>query len=238
MSLLGSLTATTGIGIAIVLVVVGLLAYRTGLAGRSPHTERTRLEECDFSPFTVGDDRQVIFGPERFSEAVSYFPHHRTPAAAHELAVIGEQNLARSRFGTQDLDAYRRLCTAYDVDSVISDNEAPLENCKQILHRIRRSFPHTGIEILLLNLVSPSRSIVAIENDEVTGRRLEMGTTNHSDVKNKKGITSIDLGAIDLKHLDEPVHLYEILQGASLDRGATLQHGTLMTRPDRRSNDG
>ncbi len=43
---------------------------------------------------------------------------------------------------------------------------------------VGQSFPNTGIEILLHNLVNPSKSVVAIENGAVTGRTLEMGTTS------------------------------------------------------------
>ncbi len=77
-----------------------------------------------------------------------------------------------------EIDAFRRLYDLYDGDSVISDNEDYLENYKRIVGLLGRSFPHTGIEILLHNLVNPSRSIVTLENGEVTGRKLEMGATN------------------------------------------------------------
>ena len=40
-----------------------------------------------------------------------------------------------------------------------------------------KSFPNTGIEILLHNLADPSHSLIALENN-VTGRNLRDGTTN------------------------------------------------------------
>jgi class 3 adenylate cyclase len=175
--LVGTLTGTLiGLGAALVVAAIVLLAYRAGLAGR--RREAQRFEEYDFYPFVVNESRRVEFSPERFNEAVQHFLRHLNPRAARELIVIGEQNFVRDRFGSRDLEAYKRLYTAYDGDSVISDNEAFLENYKRIVHLIGRSFPHTGIEILLHNLVNPSRSVVAIENGEVTGRKLEMGTTN------------------------------------------------------------
>ncbi|MES1181578.1 MAG: PAS domain-containing protein, partial [Flavobacterium sp.] len=42
---------------------------------------------------------------------------------------------------------------------------------------IGQTFKHMGIEILLHNLMNPSRSVVEIENGEVTGRKAGIGTT-------------------------------------------------------------
>ena len=60
----------------------------------------------------------------------------------------------------------------------MSENDVFLENYVRIVHQIGRSFPNTGIEILLHNLVNPSRSLIAIENGEVTGRQVGSGATN------------------------------------------------------------
>ena len=164
-------------GFVVVIALVGLVAFRWGRSGRREQ-EGKRLEEYDFYPFRVNDDRQVEFDPERFKRAVDHFQAHRNTRAAWELIVIAEQSLVRDRFDTDSLDAYRRLYESYDGDSVISDNEAYLENYKRIVEMLGRSFPNTGIEILLHNLVNPGRSIVAIESGAVTGRKLGMGATN------------------------------------------------------------
>lgn len=92
--------------------------------------------------------------------------------------MIGEQNGVRDTFGSEALAGYKRLFDAYDGDEVINENEAFLDNYKRIVRLIGQSFPNTGIEILLHNLVNPSRSVIAIENWAVTGRALEMGTTS------------------------------------------------------------
>jgi len=42
---------------------------------------------------------------------------------------------------------------------------------------IGRTFPHMGIEVLLHNLMNPSKSIIEIENGDVTGRTTGLGTT-------------------------------------------------------------
>ena len=162
----------------IALVLVGVLAFLAGRRRSASDEESKRLEEYDFYPFTVNEKRQVEFSPELFNQAVGYFLDHRNSLAAGELIVIGQQNFVRDRFATPDADAFRRLYGLYDGDSVISDNEDYLENYKRIVGLLGRSFPHTGIEILLHNLVNPSRSIVTLENGEVTGRKLEMGATN------------------------------------------------------------
>jgi class 3 adenylate cyclase len=163
----------------VTLVAVGYLAYGVGRrrsVGRDE--ESKRLEEYDFYPFIVNESRQVEFEPERFNQAVEYFLAHANSIAARELIVIGEQSFVRDRFQTDEIERYKRLYERYDGDSIISDNDAYLENYKRIVQLLGRSFPNTGIEILLHNLVNPARSIVAIENGEVTGRKLEMGATN------------------------------------------------------------
>jgi class 3 adenylate cyclase len=162
----------------VALGVVGLVAYRLGRQRSAQDDETERLEEYDFYPFIVNENRHIEFSVERFNRAVDHFMTRRNSIAARELIVIGEQNLVRERYATHEVDAYRRLFDRYDGDSVISDNDAYLENYKRLVRLLGRSFPNTGIEILLHNLVNPSRSIVAIENGEVTGRKLEMGATN------------------------------------------------------------
>jgi len=47
----------------------------------------------------------------------------------------------------------------------------------RIVRLIGKSFPNTGIEILLHNLADPAHSLIVLENN-VTGRHLRDGTTN------------------------------------------------------------
>ncbi|RPI21077.1 MAG: hypothetical protein EHM57_07065, partial [Actinobacteria bacterium] len=173
------MTTVLFITLAVVaLAVVGFVAYRVGKRRAAGDEETMRLEEYDFYPFVVNASRHIEFSPDRFNQAVDRFLQRRNSTAAGELIVIGEQNFVRERFATAELEAYRQLYERYDGDSVISDNEAYLENYKRLVRLIGRSFPNTGIEILVHNLVNPARSVVAIENGEVTGRKLEMGATN------------------------------------------------------------
>ncbi|MDP3984407.1 MAG: PAS domain-containing protein, partial [Acidimicrobiia bacterium] len=162
-----------GVGVLVVLIGTAVVIRR----GRSPEEGR-RLDEYDFYPFFTDDAGLVQFSPEHFESAVSYFLDHRNPTAVRELIVIGEQNLIRDTFSSEPLARYKRLYAVYDGEAVINNNEIFLENYKRIVHLIGQSFPNTGIEILLHNLVNPSKSVIAIENGVVTGRTLEMGTTS------------------------------------------------------------
>lgn len=172
-------------GLGLGLVAAGAAAGGF-LAGRRIRNRRRepgsalprRLEEYEFYPFVVTSEGHVEFSPERFDQAVERFLTERNPRAAGELIVIGEQNLVRDTFASERLQRYKTFYDAYDGDAVIGGNDAFLENYRRIVHHVGRSFPNTGIEILLHNLVNPSRSLVAIENAVVTGRSIGGGATN------------------------------------------------------------
>ena len=65
----------------------------------------------------------------------------------------------------------------YDGPKVVDDTNEYLENYARLARLIGKSFPNTGIEILLHNLADPAHSLVVLENN-VTGRHLRDGTTN------------------------------------------------------------
>lgn len=169
--------------VLLAIVVVGVVAYMAGTR-RAPSgeaaisTPHQRLEEYEFYPFVINPDGHVEFSAEDFDAAVQHFLGNRNELAARELIVIGQQNLVRDTFSSDALARYKDLYRQYDGDSVISDNEQFLENYRRIVNQIGRSFPNTGIEILLHNLVNPAQSLVAIENGEVTGRSVGSGATN------------------------------------------------------------
>jgi class 3 adenylate cyclase len=173
-----------GAGAAIVAVVlVGIIAYvvgrnRSSYGAGAASTIEKRLEEYDFYPFTVDATGHVAFDPESFNVAVTHLLDERNTRAAREMIVIGEQNLIRDTFPSDWLENYKQLYGRYDGDGVVSDNDLFLENYVRIVHQIGRSFPNSGVEVLLHNLVNPSRSLVAIENGEVTGRKIGSGATN------------------------------------------------------------
>lgn len=163
---------------AIVLALAGSFYAGRRMRSRSEVDDARRLDEYEFYPFVVNADGHVEFVSSMFSEGVRHLLRNRNPRAARELIVIGEQNLVRDTFPTDALNDYKRLYAHYDGDDVIVDNDAYLENYKRLVHELGRSFPHTGIEILLHNLVNPSHSLVAIENGVVTGRQVGGGATN------------------------------------------------------------
>ena len=172
---------------AAVLAVAGAAAVGYGLgrgrarnSSRDDANSRKRLEEYEFYPFLVTPEGHVEFSPDRFGRAVEHLLSERNPRAACELIVIGEQNLVRDTFPTDVLQRYKTLYDAYDGDAVVRGNDAFLENYRRIVNHFGRSFPNTGIEILLHNLVNPSRSLVAIENGAVTGRSVGNGAKTRS----------------------------------------------------------
>ncbi|HEX6300881.1 MAG TPA: PAS domain-containing protein [Acidimicrobiia bacterium] len=166
----------------VVTIVIGVAVafFFLGRRGVLPHvsTERLGLEEYDFYPFVVNTEGHVEFDGDLFSRAVRHLLTHRNERAGRELIVIGEQNQVRDVFPTDALLDYKRLYAQYDGDKVISDTDAYLENYKRLVNQLGRSFPNTGIEILLHNLVNPAHSLVAIENGAVTGRQIGGGATN------------------------------------------------------------
>jgi class 3 adenylate cyclase len=164
------------IGVAIAAYVIG---KRNSDSPKGGDLEaQRRLEEYDFYPFVVNTEGHVEFSSDFFNNAVDHLLEHRNERAARELIVIGEQNLVRDTFPSDRLNNYKRLYADYDGDDVVNDNDIFLENYKRIVNQFGRSFPGTGIEILLHNLVNPSRSLVAIENGAVTGRSVGSGATN------------------------------------------------------------
>jgi class 3 adenylate cyclase len=164
-------------------IVVAIAAFVIGRRGSNSSHDRDleaqrRLEEYDFYPFLVNTEGHVEFSSDAFNNAVDHLLEKRNERAARELIVIGEQNLVRDTFPSDRLNNYKRLYAEYHGDDVINDNDVFLENYKRIVNQLGRSFPGTGIEILLHNLVNPSRSLVAIENGVVTGRSIGSGATN------------------------------------------------------------
>jgi class 3 adenylate cyclase len=175
--------ALTVLAFLVVVVAVGVGAYLLGRRQREASSQtaavdQRRLDEYDFYPFVVNDRGHVDFDTDAFNKAVAYLLGEPNDRAARELIVIGEQNLVRDTFPTEPLRNYKELYARYRGDEVVNDNTLFLENYARIVHQFGRSFAGTGIEILLHNLVNPSRSLVAIENGEVTGRRVGSGATN------------------------------------------------------------
>src|SRR5881398_4224645 len=162
-------------------VIVSLLFLATGfLWGK--YKERRRkfgrnLEEYDFYPFTVTRENFGQFSLKDFRLGMHYFLKNEDHTAARQLIFIGEQNDVRSQLEPTEQKVYAQLFEKYDGKKITDDTNEFLENYVRIVRLIGKSFPNTGIEILLHNLADPAHSLITLENN-VTGRHLRDGTTN------------------------------------------------------------
>jgi predicted transcriptional regulator YheO len=136
-----------------------------------------RLEEYDFYPYTINRDDFPEFNLNNFRLGMHYFLRNDDPTAARQLIFIGEQNNVRNQLEPGEQKVYARLFDQYEGKKIADDSTEYLENFARIVRLIGKSFPNTGIEILLHDLSNPSQSLVSLENN-VTGRHLRDGTTN------------------------------------------------------------
>jgi predicted transcriptional regulator YheO len=162
-------------------VVVSLLLVTGGyFFGKYRERQKEKgknLDEYDFYPFEEDKNNFPQFSIKDFRLAVHYFLKNKDYTAARQLIFIGEQNNVRNQLEAVELKQYEKLYHQYQGSKIEFDNSEFLENYKRIVHLLGLTFKNMGIEILLHNLMNPSRSIVEIENGEVTGRKIGMGTT-------------------------------------------------------------
>ena len=135
------------------------------------------LEEYDFYPFTVTRENFGEFSLKDFRLGMHYFLKNEDRTAARQLIFIGEQNNVRSQLEPAEQKVYAQLFDKYDGKKIADDTTEFLENYVRVVRLIGKSFPNTGIEILLHNLADPAHSLIVLENN-VTGRHLRDGTTN------------------------------------------------------------
>jgi predicted transcriptional regulator YheO len=136
-----------------------------------------KLEEYDFYPYTINRDNLPEFNLKDFRLGVHYFLKNNDYTAARQLIFIGEQNNVREKLELSEQKEYARLFDKYQGNKIADDTNEYLENYLRLVRLIGKSFPNTGIEILLHNLADPSHSLIALENN-VTGRHVRDGTTN------------------------------------------------------------
>src|SRR5215472_18863931 len=135
------------------------------------------LEDYDFYPFTVTRENFGEFNLNNFRLGMHYFLKNEDHTAARQLIFIGEQNNVRNQLEPAEQKVYAQLFEKYDGKRIVDDTHEFLENYERIVRLIGKSFPNTGIEILLHNLADPAHSLIGLENN-VTGRHLRDGTTN------------------------------------------------------------
>jgi predicted transcriptional regulator YheO len=135
------------------------------------------LEQYDFYPFTVSRENFGEFNLNNFRLGMHYFLKNEDHTAARQLIFIGEQNGVRNQLEPAEQKVYQQLFDKYDGRKIADDTHEFLENYERIVRLVGKSFPNTGIEILLHNLADPAHSLITLENN-VTGRHLRDGTTN------------------------------------------------------------
>ena len=135
------------------------------------------LEDYDFYPFTINRENFPEFNLKDFRLGMHYFLKNNDYTAARQLIFIGEQNNVRAQLEPSEQKVYARLFDKYEGKKIADDTTEYLENYIRIVRLIGKSFPNSGIEILLHNLADPSHSLIVLENN-VTGRHLRDGTTN------------------------------------------------------------
>src|SRR5207237_6092094 len=84
-----------------------------------------------------------------------YFLKNNDHTAARQLIFIGEQNNVRGQLEPAEQKEYAKLFAKYDGSKIADDTNEYLENYTRLVRLIGKSFPNTGIEILLHNLADP-----------------------------------------------------------------------------------
>jgi len=178
--MINALQSDIGVNV-IASIIASLFFLVTGFVW-GKYKERRRkfgrnLDEYDFYPFTVTRENFGEFNLNNFRLGMHYFLKNEDHTAARQLIFIGEQNNVRTQLEPTEQKVYAQLFDKYDGKKIADDTHEFLENYERMVRLIGKSFPNTGIEILLHNLADPAHSLVALENN-VTGRRLRDGTTN------------------------------------------------------------
>jgi len=170
------------------------------------------LEQYDFYPFVVDQDGFPQFSLEHFERGVNHLLTHVDAQAAAQLIIIGEQNGVRYQLKPGTLAAYEKLHQRYGGQQLLQDSSDYLENYRRIVRLLGNTFRSMGIEILLHDLINPSRSITCIAGGEVTGRTEGMGTTQLvMDLKRRRVLNQdklnyqLDIGARRFKCTTVPI---------------------------------
>ena len=122
------------------------------------------------------------------------------------------RNSVRYHLEPKSLAQYEKLYARYDGQGLLRDSSDYLENYRRIVRLIGGTFRGMGIEILLHDLVNPTRSICCISDGEVTGRAEGMGTTKLvMDLKRRRMLNQdklnyrLDIGARRFKCTTIPI---------------------------------
>jgi predicted transcriptional regulator YheO len=177
MEIFGGHMITAALAEALVSVVLISLGFLAGKYRERRQRRGRDLTEYDFYPYLSTADNFAEFSIRDFRLGMHYLLRTRDSRAARQLIFIGEQNNVRELLDMPDRKTYEKLFAKYRGADVTSDAVDYLENYRNIVRLLGKTFSHMGIEILLHDLSNPSRSVVWIEGAEVTGRSLHDGTT-------------------------------------------------------------
>jgi hypothetical protein len=201
--------------LAINLAVSGIVFAVGFLIGKRRERRLLRgrnIEQYEFYPFSVDADGFPQFSLPLFERAVEHLLRHPDATAAGQLVVIGEQNGVRYQLREESLARYEKFYARYHGPQVMQDNSEFLENYRRIVRLFGATFRNMGIEVLLHDLVNPSRSITCIVGGEVTGRTEGMGTTSLvMDLKRRRALNQdklnygLEIGARRFKCTTVPI---------------------------------
>jgi hypothetical protein len=185
--------------------LIGRWRIRRQLRGRN-------LEQYDFYPFVPDAAGFPQFSLPQFERGVEHLLKNADASAASQMIVIGEQNGVRYLLSPDALAKYDRLYARYKGRDVMADSSEFLENYRRLVRLFGATFREMGIEILLHDLVNPSRSITCIANGEVTGRTEGLGTTQLVlDLKRRRHLSQdklnygLEIGARRFKCTTVPI---------------------------------
>jgi predicted transcriptional regulator YheO len=197
---------------ALVSVLLLVLGYLVGKYRERRQLHGRDLTEYDFYPYQTTAENFAEFSLRDFRLGMHYLLRNRDSRAARQLIFIGEQNNVRDQLDSKDKRSFQRLFSKYRGAEVAIDANEYMENYRNIVRLLGRTFPNMGIEILLHDLANPSRSVVWIEGAEVTGRSLHMGTTTLLvDLKKRRALNEdklnyeLNLGARRFKCTTIPI---------------------------------
>src|SRR6266536_2411328 len=179
-AMFGALQSEIGVNVIASIIASAVFLVAGFVWGK--YKERRRkfgrnLEEYDFYPFTVTRENFGEFSLKDFRLGMHYFLKNEDHTAARQLIFIGEQSNVRAQLEPAEQKVYAQLFEKYDGKKIADDTNEYLENYVRLVRLIGKSFPNTGIEILLHNLADPAHSLIVLENN-VTGRHVRDGTTN------------------------------------------------------------
>ena len=135
------------------------------------------LIEYDFYPYVATPEKFAEFSLKDFRLGMHYFLRNTDSRAARQLIFIGEQNSVRQLLNEADVRCYDRMRSKYQIRNHGDDTQEYLENYRNIVRLLGRTFRTLGIEVLLHDLSDPTHSVTTIENGEISGRVVGMGTT-------------------------------------------------------------